>query len=416
VSFFVLTTDGYPMSRRGETLRLATRGSDLALRQAGTVREALATRRRDVELVEVETTGDQLRDELIHRLGKTGAFVRSLDEKILDGDLDGAVHSMKDVPTEGPEQLVLAGVPERGLAGDVLVTPDGTALANLPEGATVGTASLRRGAQLQAERPDLGIEPLRGNVDTRVEKLLAPGLQREHADRMVAERERKARAGDTDADGTDDGGDDPEADDTDDEVTDEQDVETWFEGLSEIERTALERDVDTEYDAIVLAEAGLDRLGLLHHVGYRRLDPVRFVPAPGQGAIAVAALDGPVAETIREVIDHRPTRVEATVERTVLATLGGGCIAPIGVHATLQGAVVRTTIRVCSRDGSEEVRDTRELPVDRHPTAAREIAESLRERGAADLIERATREARANEDASREAREDAGDAREERRE
>ena len=129
-----------------ETIRLATRGSDLALRQARRVAETLESRRRDVELIEVETTGDAVRDELIHRLGKTGAFVRSLDEKVLDGEVDAAVHSMKDMPTEFPAKLVVAGVPERAAPGDVLVTPEGVDLSGLPDGATIGTSSLRRKA------------------------------------------------------------------------------------------------------------------------------------------------------------------------------------------------------------------------------------------------------------------------------
>ena len=365
------------MSTRGQTLQLATRGSALARRQAAQVQEALGSRRRSVELVEVETTGDQIRDELLHRLGKTGAFVRSLDEKVLSGELDGAVHSMKDMPTEGPDELVVAGVPERGPAGDVLVTPDGRELEDLPDGAVVGTSSLRRGAQLRAERPDLEIEPLRGNVDTRVQKLLAPGLQAEHEERADAEKERKERV-----------------DDDEYEFPYDQDVESWFEGLSEIERLALEREVETEYDAIVLAEAGLERIGLLHHVQATRLDPEQYVPAPGQGALAVTAVDDEVVETIREAIDHPPTRVATTVERTILATLGGGCVAPIGVHANVQGRVVRTTVRVLSRDGTEEVAASRDLPVERHPRAAESFAEDLREQGAAELIERATREER----------------------
>ncbi|MEF8881380.1 MAG: hydroxymethylbilane synthase [Halapricum sp.] len=360
------------MSTRGTTLRLATRGSDLALRQAAMVKEALETRRRSVELIEVETTGDQIRDELIHRLGKTGAFVRTLDEKVLDGDLDAAVHSLKDVPTDQPDELVVAGVPDRAAAGDLLVTPDGQTLDDLPEGATVGTSSLRRGAQLRAERPDLNIEPLRGNVDTRVQKLLAPDLQREHEARSEAEKERKEKV-----------------DDQDYEHPYDRTVEKWFEGLAEIERLALERDVETEFDAIVLAAAGLDRIGLRHHVQTVELDPERFVPAPGQGTIAVTALDGETATEINEAIDHPPTRVATTVERTVLATLGGGCIAPIGVHAALQGSTVRTVARVLSRDGTEEVSATRDLPVHRHPEAAREFAEDLREQGAAELIDQA---------------------------
>jgi hydroxymethylbilane synthase len=349
------------------------------MRQAASVREALADRRIEAELVTVETTGDQLRDELIHRLGTTGAFVRSLDQQVLNGDLDAAVHSMKDMPTEMPDDLVVAGVPDRAPAGDALVTPDGTALSDLPADATVGTSSLRRGAQLRAERPDLEIEPLRGNVDTRVEKLLAPSLQREH--------ERRLDAAETEADG------DSDADDGDDaEQTFERSVEEWFDGLAEIERRAMEREVDVEYDAIVLAEAGLQRSGLWHHVAAEQLPTDAFVPAPGQGALAITSLDDEIGETLHEILDHPPTRVATSVERTVLDELGGGCVAPIGVHAHVQGSVVHTAVRVSSRDGSEEVAATRDLAVERHLREASAFAAELRDEGAAELIERARRE------------------------
>jgi hydroxymethylbilane synthase len=373
VSFSPPAVDGKVMSTRGRTLRLATRGSELALRQAAIVRDLLATRRLEVELVEVETTGDQLRDELIHRLGTTGAFVRSLDEKVIDGELDAAVHSMKDMPTDQPPELVVAGIPERAAAGDVLVTPDGTDLADLPSGAVVGTSSLRRRAQLLARRPDLEVEGLRGNVDTRVEKLLAPSLQREH--------ERRIEAAESENDS-----------DNDEDEEFDQSVEEWFDGLAEVERRALEREVDTEYDAICLAEAGLARSGLLHHLESQRLDPTEFVPAPGQGAIAVTALDGEVAETVHAAVDHPPTRVETTVERTVLSELGGGCVAPLGVHARLQGEVVTVAARVLSQDGTEEVAGERELPVERHAEAAVEFAADLAEGGAKRLVEQAARE------------------------
>ena len=366
------------MTTSEETLRLATRGSDLALRQAATVRDSLASRRLTVELSEVETTGDQLTDELIHRLGKTGAFVHSLDEKVLDGELDAAVHSMKDMPTDRPDELVVAGVPERAAAEDVLVTPDGAGLDDLPEGAVVGTSSLRRKAQLLAERPDLVVEPLRGNVDTRIEKLLAPSLQDDHQERHEAEQERKEHAGEADSDY---------------EFPYEQDVEAWFNGLAELERRALERDPDTEYDAIVLAKAGLDRAGLTHHVSTVELDPERFVPAPGQGALAVTAVDGELAEDIRDRLDDTQTRVETTVERTILAELGGGCVAPIGIHATLAGGVVRTGVRVLSQDGTENIQVTRDLPIERHISAAQDLAAELADRGADDLIRAARRDA-----------------------
>ncbi len=363
------------MSARGRTLRLATRGSDLALRQAAIVRDLLSTRRLDVELVEVETTGDQIRDELIHRLGTTGAFVRSLDQRVIDGELDAAVHSMKDMPTDQPPELVVAGVPERAAAGDVLVTPDGTDLADLPPGAVVGTSSLRRRAQLLADQPAIETEGLRGNVDTRVEKLLAPSLQREHERRVEAAEE----------DNGEDAGDEADA------AAFEQSIEEWFDGLAEVERRALEREVETEYDAICLAEAGLARSGLLHHLESQRLVPAEFVPAPGQGAIAVTALDDEVAETVHSAVDHPPTRVETTVERTVLSELGGGCVAPLGVHARLQGEVVTVAARVLSQDGTEAVTGERELPAERHAAAAVEFAADLAADGAKRLVQEAAR-------------------------
>jgi len=377
------------MSTRGEQLRLGTRGSALARRQAGLVKEQLASRRLPVELVTVETTGDQIQDELIHELGTTGAFVRSLDQQVLDGDLDGAIHSMKDMPTDQPAQLIVAGIPERATAGDVLVTPEGTALADLPEGATVGTASLRRGAQLLAERPDLTIEGLRGNVDTRVEKLLAPTLQREHERRVEASQEPAPEDDpETERERQESGSDDESAGDEEFDRTPEE----WFDDLAEIERQALERDPDVAYDAICLAEAGLERSGLLDRVEYERLDPTTFVPAAGQGAIAVTALDGDVADQIHDRIDHPHTRVETTVERTILSELGGGCVAPVGIHAKLQGGVVTTTVRVLSRNGTDEVGDTRELPVQSHAEAAVEFAADLAADGATDIIDQARRE------------------------
>ena len=394
------------MTTRGR-LTLATRGSDLALRQAAGVRETLVDRRFEVDLREVETRGDRITDELIHRLGKTGAFVRALDEEVLAGDADAAVHSMKDMPTDFPPDLVVAGVPERAPAEDLLLTPDGASLADLPDGAVVGTSSLRRTAQLLAERPDLRVEPLRGNVDTRVEKLLAPGLQAEHERRIDAEADEETPA-DSDADDgapesdrSDADDDAPESDrsDADDDAPEfDRSAEAWFDGLAEIERRALERDVDTEYDAIVLAEAGLRRSGLLHRVAYERLEPTEFVPAPGQGAIAVTTRDdGDAVDRVREAVDHSRTRVETTVERTVLEELGGGCIAPIGVHATLQGAYVHVTARVLSGDGDREVRETRDLPVENYAEEAAAFAASLADRGADDLITEAREKAEGRE-------------------
>ena len=369
------------MRTRG-TVRLATRGSALARRQADLVADALERRRYEVEVVIVETTGDQLRDELIHRLGKTGAFVRELDERVLSGEVDGAVHSMKDMPTEGTEELVTAAVPERARPNDALLTPGGVALAELPDGATVGTSSLRRRAQLLAERPDLEIEPLRGNVDTRIEKLLAPGLQVEREHRREADREQGGRS--------DEEGESESRSDEEGEY--ERTTEEWIEGLSELRRAALDREVDVEYDAIVLAEAGITRAGLADAVEYVRLPPTEFVPAPGQGALAVTAREGELAETLNGVLDHPRSRAETTVERVLLDELGGGCIAPMGIYGVLQGEYVRTNVQVFDRDGEESVVASRDLPVERHAGAAREFGAELADRGAAALIAEARRE------------------------
>jgi hydroxymethylbilane synthase len=366
------------MSKHGTEMRLATRGSDLALRQAGEVEAALEDRRFAVELVEVETTGDEIQDELIHRLGKTGAFVRSLDRKVLDGDLDGAIHSMKDMPTDSPEELVVAAIPERASANDVLITPDGKELDELPEGATVGTSSLRRKAQLLNDRDDLTVEPLRGNVDTRAEKLLAPALQREHERRTEAEKEKQSNEAKAQK------GHKVEGEDEFDRT-----VEEWFDDLAEIERRAMEREVETDYDAIVLAQAGLERSGLAHHLEYVELPSSQFVPAPGQGALAVTALDGELAQDLNTVLDHPRTRVETTVERTILAELGGGCVAPIGVHGLIQGENVHVDVQVFSQDGTEVIEASRDVPVGNHVSAAKEVAADLAAKGADDLIEAA---------------------------
>jgi len=386
------------------TVSLATRGSDLARRQATTVKSALSSRRREVTLTEVDTTGDQIRDELIHRLGKTGAFVRALDQKVLDGDLDAAVHSLKDMPTEMPEEMVVAAIPERAPSGDVLVTPDGSDLDELSEGAVVGTSSLRRQAQLREARPDLEVVALRGNVDTRLEKLLAPSLQREHQrrleavgklDEMVRDAPDAAETADGDGDTADENDSDADAPDSSDY---DRSPEEWFTDLSDLERDAMSRKVDTEMDAIVLAEAGLRRSDLFETVPTYRLPRTEFVPAPGQGAIAVTATDESVIEQLQDTVDHPRTRVETTVERTVLAEVGGGCIAPIGVSAVLQGEYVHTRTQVLAHDGDEIIEATRDLPVTDHAEAAADFASDLRERGAAELI-----------DAARAAAEEAGD-------
>ena len=380
------------------TVTLATRGSDLARQQAKLVGEALENRRLEAQLETVDTTGDQLRDELIHRLGTTGAFVRELDERVLDGSVDGAVHSMKDMPTEQPDDLVTAAVPERAQPGDVLVTPDGTSLEDLSEGAVVGTASLRRRAQVLARRPDLTVEPIRGNVDTRVEKVLAPALVTELEDRRAADAERRGDASEPDKPTDDDNdavaaGEDAQSDDS---GNDHRTVDDWHANLSGLETRALDRgrqpaDDAVAYDALVMAEAGIRRAGLDEYVECERLPLTEFVPAPGQGALAVTAADGETARQLHEVLDHPRSRVETTVERTILAELGGGCIAPIGIYAVVQGEYVHVRVQVFDRDGETSVTGTRDVPIERHASEAREFARTLADRGAAELIAEARR-------------------------
>ncbi len=376
------------MSTR-ETVQVATRGSDLALRQTNRVRSWLSDHRIDTQLVEVETRGDRIDDALIRDLGKTGAFVRALDRKVMDGEVDVAVHSMKDVPTEDPGEIVIAAVPARAAPVDVLVSPDGDTLEDLPAGAVVGTSSLRRGAQVLRRRPDLEIEALRGNVDTRLEKVLAPSLQAEHQARLEA-------AGESPEGAAGDGGEaeEPAANPATegDEDPSEMTPEEWFDSLSEIERAALGREVDTEYDAIVLAKAGLERSGLLEDVPTVDLPIDRHVPSAGQGALAISALeDSEVGEVVRQALDHPPSRVATTVERIVLAELGAGCVAPLGVHATVKGDVVHTTVQVMSQDGTEEIRASRQLDVENYAAEARDLSADLADEGAAELIQEAKR-------------------------
>lgn len=326
-----------------DPVRLATRGSRLAMAQADAIKQEIEAHRRAVELVEVSTRGDELDEALIHELGTTGAFVRSLDEEVLDGRVDGAVHSMKDIPTEQPPELVIAAIPPRGPSDDVLVTPDGQSLESLPSGAVVGTASLRRRAQLLAVRPDLEVEPIRGNVDTRVVKLYAAALA----------------------------------------------VDTEVSGPEELLERAGEYETDTPYEAIILALAGLERSGLADEVHHEVLSTPT---APGQGAIAVSTLDNDFGSWLNDAIDDPRTRVETTVERRVLATLGGGCVAPIAVDAVIQGEHVSVHAQVLDRIGEEIIEATDQLPVADHVDAADVFAQTLIERGADELIADARRD------------------------
>lgn len=257
-------------------MKLGTRGSRLARRQWAEVGELLAARGIEAEEVIITTSGDTSLDRAIHEVSY-GAFVRELDAHVLGGEMDAAVHSMKDIPADLPEGLVIAAVLSRASPFDLLITRDGRALEELPPGAVVGTASVRRRAQLLWHRPDLVIESLRGNVETRLRRL--------------------------------------------------------------------ERG---EYDAIILAEAGVERLGLV--VQGRRLP---FTPSPNQGAIAVTArADSPVLPLLRS-LDHPPTRLEVEAERRIMELVGGGCAVPLGVLARYDGAGVEVEAELLTTDGRQ---------------------------------------------------------------
>jgi hydroxymethylbilane synthase len=269
-------------------IRLGTRASTLATTQSQWVADRLsAALDREVVLVEVTTTGDTSARPLA-QLGGTGVFVSALREALLDGRIDVAVHSLKDLPTQPAEGIALAAVPGREDPRDAVVARDGLTLGELPAGSSVGTGSPRRAAQLHALGLGLEIADIRGNVDTRI---------------------RKVREGD--------------------------------------------------YDAVVLARAGLARIGRLDEVT-EVLDPLQMLPAPGQGALAVETREVDVLTQDVATLDDARARAAVTAERAVLATLEGGCAAPIGVLAEVvegeHGEELWVRAAALSPDGTLAVR------------------------------------------------------------
>jgi hydroxymethylbilane synthase len=295
-------------------IRIGTRGSALALAQARAVAMRLTALGVEARLVPMRTEGDRRADQRLADVGGKGLFVRDIERALLRGEIDVAVHSLKDLPAETPTGLVLAAFLEREDAHDVLVSRSSAPLAGLPLGAVVGTSSPRRRAILLSLRPDLVVRPIRGNVDTRLERL-------------------------------GDGG----------------------------------------YDAIVLAAAGLGRLGIAPpHLD--RLDAAVFVPAVGQGIITVQARSGdrPTLRTLEEV-DDRTTRLCACGERAYLVRLGGSCVTPMAAHATMDGGILSMTGLVASEDGRRLLRSGTSGPPERAEALGRELAESLLADGAASI-------------------------------
>ncbi|HYW42348.1 MAG TPA: hydroxymethylbilane synthase [Bryobacteraceae bacterium] len=293
-------------------LVIATRGSQLALWQARWVAGALAVRGHECRIEIIKTTGDKITDVPLAKVGTKGLFTKEIEEALLDGRADLAVHSLKDLPTELPQGLVLAAVPEREDARDAVV---GKPLADLPPGARVGTSSLRRAAQLRKLRPGLVIESVRGNLDTRLRKL-------------------------------DEG----------------------------------------QYDAILLAAAGLKRLGWGHRIA-EILPADVMCSAVGQGALAIETRAASTGFEASVLLDHPATHAAVTAERGVLAALGGGCQVPIGAHATVQNGRLHILAVVASPDGSELVRAESEGPASEAESIGRALGAELLTRGARQILE-----------------------------
>ena len=311
------------------TVRIGTRASALALWQAREVAARIAAQpdAPAVELVHIRTTGDQQADVPLWQVGGRAFFTREIDRALLAAEVDVAVHSLKDLPTQLDEGLVLAALLPRADPRDALVSRSGAALAQLPAGARIGTSSLRRRAFLARLRPDAVPLELRGNVPTRIER-----LQR------------------------------------------------------------------GEYDAIVLAAAGLARLDLAQHVT-EFLSPDSFPPAVSQGVIGVCARSGDTeTQRLLVALDDREARLAATAERALLRRLEGGCQVPLGALATVQGGDLSLMACICALDGARQLSARGQTPaVDAAAEALGvRLAEELLARGAADLMAK-EREARAVE-------------------
>lgn len=300
-------------------LRIATRKSQLALWQAEHV-AALLRREHpglEVQLVPMTTKGDRIQDRSLAAIGGKGLFIKELETALEDGHAELAVHSMKDVPGEIPEGLMIAAVLPRADARDALVTPASRRLEELPRGARLGTSSPRRQAQVLAARPDLRIEPLRGNVDTRLRRLDAG-----------------------------------------------------------------------ELDAIILACAGLLRLGLESRIA-ARLDPRVFLPAVSQGIIGVECRSSDRrSRDVLRVLEDATTRTAMEAERAFARRLGGSCQSPIAAHAHIDANRLTLEGLVAEPDGSRLLRDSISGSASRAQALGEDLAERVLAAGAGDLLQR----------------------------
>ena len=305
------------MAQAVRELVIGTRRSKLALWQAEWVHARLRELEPElaVSLKRIKTTGDKILDTPLASIGGKGLFVKEIEEALLRGEIDLAVHSMKDVPTRLPAGLEILAIPEREDPRDVLITLNKVSLERLVPGSRIGTSSLRRQAQLLHYRPDLSIQILRGNLDTRL---------------------RKLEAG--------------------------------------------------EYDGIILAAAGIKRLGWSDRVT-EYLSPDVCLPAIGQGALALEGRtdDGFVREVVAR-LDHHPTRIAVTAERAFLERLEGGCQVPIAAHAAITNGALTLSALIAGVDGRRLVRDSVQGPMrDAHRLGV-ELAERLLARGGDEIL------------------------------
>ena len=300
------------VSDERSTVVLGTRGSKLAVQQSEWVQAQLHAfaPHVTVTLRRIQTSGDKILDVPLAQIGGKGLFVKEIEEALLSGEIDLAVHSMKDVPTELPEGLAILCVPPREDPRDVLISRGGELFMDIPLGARIGTSSLRRQSQLLHARPDLTIVMLRGNLDTRLKKL---------------------REG--------------------------------------------------QFDAIVLAAAGLRRLAWAHEIT-EYLAPQISLPAIGQGALGIEGRrDDLFIHSLLSDLDHAPSKTAVLAERALLHRLQGGCQVPIAAHATLAGSRVTLEGLVASVDGKELIRDSVEGTIDDPESIGIQLAERLLARG-----------------------------------
>jgi hydroxymethylbilane synthase len=303
-------------------LRIGTRGSLLAKWQAEYVRKRLfAAAGVEAEIVIIKTSGDKFADTPATQIGGKGIFIKELEDALLDESIDVAVHSVKDIPTEIHSRLSFPAVFRRDDVRDCLVSASGATLANVRQGARIGTGSLRRQSQLRHIRPDLDVRELRGNVDTRL---------------------RKAQSG--------------------------------------------------EYDAILLAKAGLDRLGWSDRIT-EIFSPDVFLPAVGQGAIAAECrlADSEAAEVLG-TLDDADSRSAIVAERSLLSALQGGCQVPIGAWARTERGEFVLEACVCSIDGAQYVRQRATATPDQAAALGEHVARLLLESGALPILEEVSRQ------------------------